>query len=63
LLAIGVPPGASGHRFRRIQKSAGGETVSSAPKIRFGLWFDFRNPPQWRRSYEDIYAETIEQVV
>ncbi|HKD67563.1 MAG TPA: LLM class flavin-dependent oxidoreductase [Candidatus Binataceae bacterium] len=37
--------------------------MSSAPKLRFGLWFDFRNPPQWRRPYEDIYAEAIEQVV
>jgi probable F420-dependent oxidoreductase len=37
--------------------------MSTAPKIRFGVWFDFRNPPQWRRSYEDIYAETIEQAV
>jgi probable F420-dependent oxidoreductase len=37
--------------------------MSSAPKLRFGLWFDFRNPPQWRRAYEDLYAETIEQVV
>jgi len=37
--------------------------VSSAPKLRFGIWFDFRNPPQWRRAYEDLYAETIEQVV
>jgi probable F420-dependent oxidoreductase len=36
--------------------------MSAAPKVRFGLWFDFRNPPQWRRPYEDIYAETIEQV-
>ena len=40
-----------------------GEIVSSASKVRFGLWFDFRNPPQWRRPYEDVYAETIEQVV
>lgn len=36
--------------------------MSSAPKLRFGLWFDFRNPPQFRRNYEDIYAETIEQI-
>jgi probable F420-dependent oxidoreductase len=36
--------------------------VSSAQKVRFGLWFDFRNPPQWRRPYDDIYAETIEQI-
>lgn len=35
----------------------------ASPKMRFGLWFDFRNPPQWRRPYQDLYAETIEQVV
>jgi probable F420-dependent oxidoreductase len=37
--------------------------VSAASKLHFGIWFDFRNPPQWRRPYEDVYAETIEQVV
>lgn len=33
------------------------------PKLSFGLWYAFRNPPQWRRSYQDIYAEIIEQIV
>jgi probable F420-dependent oxidoreductase len=37
--------------------------MSAAPKIRFGLWLDFRNPPQWRRPYPELYAQTIEQVV
>ncbi len=37
--------------------------MSAAPKIRFGVWFDFRNPPQWRRPYPELYAQTIEQVV
>jgi probable F420-dependent oxidoreductase len=32
-------------------------------KLRFGLWYDFRNPPQWRRPYTDIYGETFEQIV
>ena len=35
----------------------------SNPKLSFGLWYAFRNPPQWRRSYQDIYAEIIEQIV
>ncbi len=34
----------------------------TSSKISFGVWLDFRNPPQWRRSYDDIYAETIDQV-
>lgn len=31
-------------------------------KLRFGLWYDFRNPPQWRRPYTEIYAETFDQI-
>lgn len=31
-------------------------------KLRFGLWYDFRNPPQWKRSFTEIYAETLEQI-
>jgi alkanesulfonate monooxygenase SsuD/methylene tetrahydromethanopterin reductase-like flavin-dependent oxidoreductase (luciferase family) len=31
-------------------------------KIRFGLWYDFRNPPQWRRSPDRLYSETLEQI-
>ena len=30
------------------------------PKLRFGLWYAFRNPPQWRRSYQDIYNDILE---
>ena len=29
-------------------------------KLSFGLWYAFRNPPQWRRSYQDIYALFID---
>lgn len=29
---------------------------------RFGLWYDFRNPAQWRRPLTDVYAETFEQI-
>src|ERR1700694_6086201 len=32
------------------------------PRLRFGLWVDFRNPPQWRRPYKDLYAETLELI-
>ena len=37
--------------------------MASAQKMSFGVWYDFRNPPKWHRPYEDVYAETIEQVV
>lgn len=33
------------------------------PKLRFGLWYAFRNPAQWHRPYHDLYAEIIEQIV
>jgi probable F420-dependent oxidoreductase len=31
-------------------------------KIRFGLWYDFRNPVQWRQSYDRLYGEILEQI-
>ncbi|HZZ46728.1 MAG TPA: LLM class flavin-dependent oxidoreductase [Pseudonocardia sp.] len=31
--------------------------------VRFGLWYDFRNPASAGRSFESFYAETLEQVV
>ncbi len=31
--------------------------------LRFGLFYDFRNPAAWRRSYADIYSEIFEQIV
>ncbi|MEX2081374.1 MAG: LLM class flavin-dependent oxidoreductase [Dehalococcoidia bacterium] len=30
--------------------------------VRFGLWYDFRNPHEWRRDFSALYAETIEQM-
>ena len=32
-------------------------------KVRFGLWYDFRNPPQWRQSPERLYGEILDQIV
>jgi alkanesulfonate monooxygenase SsuD/methylene tetrahydromethanopterin reductase-like flavin-dependent oxidoreductase (luciferase family) len=29
-------------------------------KLTFGYLYDFRNPPQWRRSWADLYAETLD---
>jgi len=31
-------------------------------KVRFGLWYDFRNPPQWRQSYDRLYGEILDQI-
>ena len=30
--------------------------------VRFGLWYDFRNPQQWPRPYESFYTETLDQI-
>jgi alkanesulfonate monooxygenase SsuD/methylene tetrahydromethanopterin reductase-like flavin-dependent oxidoreductase (luciferase family) len=30
--------------------------------MKFGLWHDFRNPPQWRRPYDVLYHENLEQI-
>lgn len=38
-------------------------STNKSAKLRFGLWYDFRNPPQWKRSYMEIYAETLDQIV
>jgi probable F420-dependent oxidoreductase len=31
-------------------------------KIRFGLWYDFRNPPQRRQSPDRLYGEILDQI-
>ena len=31
-------------------------------RIRFGLWYDFRNPPQWRQSSDRLYREILDQI-
>ena len=31
-------------------------------KIRFGLWYDFRNPAQWRQPTDRLYREILEQI-
>jgi alkanesulfonate monooxygenase SsuD/methylene tetrahydromethanopterin reductase-like flavin-dependent oxidoreductase (luciferase family) len=35
----------------------------SGPPIRFGLWYDFRNPKQWKRPFEELYRDTVAQAV
>jgi alkanesulfonate monooxygenase SsuD/methylene tetrahydromethanopterin reductase-like flavin-dependent oxidoreductase (luciferase family) len=31
-------------------------------KIRFGLWYDFRNPAQWRQPADRLYCEILDQI-
>jgi alkanesulfonate monooxygenase SsuD/methylene tetrahydromethanopterin reductase-like flavin-dependent oxidoreductase (luciferase family) len=31
--------------------------------VNFGLWYDFRNPPQWRRPFGQMYADYLAQIV
>jgi alkanesulfonate monooxygenase SsuD/methylene tetrahydromethanopterin reductase-like flavin-dependent oxidoreductase (luciferase family) len=39
----------------------GGIMSSATPT--FGLWYDFRNPPQWRQPAGELYRQTIDQIV
>ena len=32
-------------------------------KVRFSLWYDFRNPPQWRQPSDRLYREILDQIV
>ncbi|MEQ8234118.1 MAG: LLM class flavin-dependent oxidoreductase [Gammaproteobacteria bacterium] len=34
----------------------------SKPKLRFGLWYAFRNPAAWRVDYGDLYADHLRQI-
>ena len=31
-------------------------------KLRFGMWYDFRNPPAWKRPYDELYGEIFDQI-
>src|SRR5271170_4534679 len=31
-------------------------------EIRFGLWYDFRNPPEWRQASDRLYSEILDQI-
>ena len=32
-------------------------------QVRFGLWYDFRNPPQWRQASDRLYRDILDQIV
>jgi alkanesulfonate monooxygenase SsuD/methylene tetrahydromethanopterin reductase-like flavin-dependent oxidoreductase (luciferase family) len=31
-------------------------------KLRFGLWYDFRNPARWRQPADRLYREILDQI-
>lgn len=33
------------------------------PAPTFGLWYDFRNPPQWKQPIGQLYRDTLDQIV
>jgi alkanesulfonate monooxygenase SsuD/methylene tetrahydromethanopterin reductase-like flavin-dependent oxidoreductase (luciferase family) len=33
-----------------------------ADQLRFGLWYDFRNPPAWKQDGTRLYAEILNQI-
>jgi len=35
----------------------------TARRLRFGLWYDFRNPPRWRQDASALYGAIVEQAV
>ena len=32
-------------------------------KLKFGVWYDFRNPAQWKRPNDRVYREILDQIV
>jgi probable F420-dependent oxidoreductase len=31
--------------------------------MKFGVWYDLRNPPRWHQPYDELYRETLAQIV
>jgi hypothetical protein len=62
-----LPPGwcrdgPNGARKETRQAQAAAIMSDDSRKIRFGLWYDFRNPPQWRQSSDRLYREILDQI-
>ena len=36
--------------------------MAARPKLRFGLWYAFRNPAEWQTTDQALYAEVIDQI-
>ena len=60
-----VPANQSASRVDQQHHHRGRLSMSSngTSKLHFGLFYDFRNPPQWHRPYTDLYSEIFEQIV
>src|SRR5262249_17799657 len=50
-------------RVRTPVLQKGAVIMSANSKLRFGLWYDFRNPPAWKRPYDQLYGEILDQIV
>ncbi len=36
--------------------------MATSTSLKFGLWYSFRNPPQWQTPYADLYAAHLRQI-
>lgn len=36
--------------------------MNDKPRMKFGVFYDFRNPRQWRRPWQERYRENLEQI-
>ena len=42
--------------------AATGLTARGEESMKFDIWYDFRNPPRWRRDPQALYREIIDQI-
>ena len=49
--------------IEHVEKESRLMSENGNPRIRFGMWYDFRNPPAWKRPYDQLYNEIIDQIV
>lgn len=45
-----------------IQKASRTSDEHWGTGMKFGVWYDFRNPARWRRPWKTLYDETLEQI-
>lgn len=55
-------PGNASTPERRSTVSTSRETPVSENDCTFGLWYDFRNPARWPRSFSALYSEALDQI-
>ena len=49
-------------QFVSSRKAVATSACDDSRKIRFGLWYDFRNPAQWRQPADRLYREILDQI-